>query len=533
MNYLLLSSIALALFYLFYKLLLSHDTLHRLNRVMLLLALFLSAALPLVHLNLGTTSQTLSVLLQELIVSPDVLFEPTAAGVDTPATAASQPWQSVARSILLFIYILGVVLFLTRFVAGLIRSLRLGSKGFVRLDDGCRLILHDTDYAPFSWMNRIVVSNKDFSENGTMILAHERAHIRLKHSWDLLFVQLCCIVQWFNPAVWLVKKELQAVHEYEADEATLRGGVDARKYQLRLIETALGAKFSSIANNFTNISTKKRILMMMKKQTSPWACLKALYMLPVAALIVVAASCQPANGKEPAKKVLADKVETAKEGKLPGGDDNTTAPKTDRMKTAKALGAEDDVLIVVDGKETTPEEFNSIEPGAIESITVLKEKSATEVFGSKAKSGAIVVTMKKTPEANVNDVTVNAFSPSQPAKPVEGDEVFQVVEVMPEFPGGTEGLMKFLSQNIKYPKEAQEAGTQGRVIVSFTVKKDGTCDDFKVVKSVDPVLDAEALRVLREMPRWTPGKQRGKEVNVRFTIPVQFKLNKPEPQPEK
>ncbi|MBO7266157.1 MAG: energy transducer TonB [Bacteroidaceae bacterium] len=105
------------------------------------------------------------------------------------------------------------------------------------------------------------------------------------------------------------------------------------------------------------------------------------------------------------------------------------------------------------------------------------------------------------------------------------DKIFQVVEEQPEFPGGMEALMKHLSKEIKYPKEAQEKGTQGRVIVQFVVRKDGSITDAKIMKPVDPLLDAEALRVVSEMPNWIPGKQRGEAVNVRFTLPVMFRLS--------
>ncbi|MBO4444171.1 MAG: TonB family protein [Bacteroidaceae bacterium] len=533
MNYLLLSAVALALFYLFFKLLMSQDTFHSFNRATLLVVLALSAVLPLIHLNLGSTPQTLSYMLQEFTVfSGDAASVSSAAEPAAQADPASVSPRQVTGFVLLIVYLLGVFVFLLRFVVGLVRSLRLGHEGYQKLDDGCRLILHDTDYAPFSWMNRIVVSRKDYAENGALILAHERAHIRLRHSWDLLLVQLCCIAQWFNPAVWLLKKELQSIHEYEADEATLRSGVNARQYQLRLIETALGAKFSSIANNFTNISTKKRILMMMKKQTSPWACLKVLYMLPIAALILVAASCQPANGKNSAAQAVIDKVEASSDIQLTVNDDNVAPIKISRMKTATNLGTGNEPIIVVDGKEMTPEEFESIAPETIESITVLKEKSATEVYGDKGKDGAIIVDLKKNPTVAIEDAPKAVAGSDDDYKPLSGDQVFNVVEEMPEFPGGIEGLMKYLSQNIKYPKEAQDANKEGRVVVSFTVKKDGHCEDFEVVKSVDPSLDAEALRVLKEMPNWKPGKQRGKEVNVKFTIPVSFKLNKEWPKTE-
>lgn len=112
----------------------------------------------------------------------------------------------------------------------------------------------------------------------------------------------------------------------------------------------------------------------------------------------------------------------------------------------------------------------------------------------------------------------------EPPKPVEENKVFDVVEQMPSFPGGMGALMSWLSQNIKYPVIAAENGVQGRVIVQFVVERDGSITDVKVVRSVDPSLDKEAVRVVKSMPRWSPGKQNGQAVRVRFTLPVLFRL---------
>ena len=107
---------------------------------------------------------------------------------------------------------------------------------------------------------------------------------------------------------------------------------------------------------------------------------------------------------------------------------------------------------------------------------------------------------------------------------VEEQQIFQVVEEMPEFPGGMSECMKFLGKNIKYPTISQENGVQGRVIVQFVVNRDGSIVDPVVVRGVDPYLDKEALRVIQMMPKWKPGKQRGKAVRVKYTVPVMFRL---------
>ena len=492
MYYLLLSAIALALFYLLYKWLMSRDTLHRFNRVALLTMLMLSIMLPAVHLDLGTRASEFAQMLEELVVTPGGVVEAeaqlspieTGAAQDVSPLLQERKWVA---AFLIILYAAGVLFFLVRLGIGLMRNIRLGKREHTVLEDGNRLVLHDGSYAPFSWMHTIVVSREDYAANGPMILAHEREHIRLGHSWDVLLCQLCCTFQWFNPAAWLLKRELQAVHEYEADEAMLRSGTDARHYQMKLIETALGARFNSIANNFTNCSTKKRILMMLKKQTSPWARLKVLYVLPIAAVVLFAASCN--NPKEEAEAL------------------DTQGPNLEMQSL-------NEPLIIVDYKEMSAEEFKNLNSDDIDHIEVLKSEAAVSQWGSKGANGVIVVTTKKAIAAKAEES--NGSDTQQ--------EVFQVVEKMPEFEGGVENMMKFLQQNIKYPEEAKKSGTQGRVIVQFVVEKDGSVTDAKVVRSVSPELDAEALRVVKSMPKWIPGEQRGEKVRVQFTLPVMFKM---------
>ena len=493
MYYLLLSSIALALFYLFYKWLLSRDTLHRFNRVVLLVVLVLSVVLPAVHLDLGTRAADFAQMLEELVVTPaDAYPQPAAYPQPLPKGKGFMSpllQEGTGEATLLALYLAGVLFFLVRLGVGVVRNARLGRRGSERLDDGTRLVLHDGRYAPFSWMHTIVVSRRDYDANAPMILAHEREHIRLGHSWDILLCQLCTAFQWFNPAAWLVGRELRAVHEYEADEAMLRSGTDARHYQMKLIETALGARFNSIANNFTHCSTKKRILMMMKKQTSPWARLKVLYVLPVAALVLLAASCD--NPKEEAD---AQKVSRVAE-----------------------LASEAEPLLVVDGNIVTAEVYKSLNPDDIDHVDVLKSEAATAAWGTQGANGVVVVTTKKAAiEEKIKEGKVTEEDYDQ--------LTFNVVEKMPEFEGGMDGMMSFLQKNIKYPAEAKEKGDEGRVIVQFVVEKDGSIVEPKVVKSVSPELDAEALRVVQMMPKWKPGQQRGKNVRVQFTLPVSFRL---------
>ena len=188
------------------------------------------------------------------------------------------------------IYAGGCLFFAGRFlysVCQIVRLIRSGERAV--LEDGTRLVVTDLTVPPFSWMKYIVISRIDMEESGAEILAHEQAHIRACHSLDMWFAGCCAVLHWFNPAVWLLKQELQNVHEYEADESVIAHGVDAKHYQLLLIKKAVGAqRFTSMANSFDHSKLKKRITMMLKQKSNPWARLKFLYVLPLAAVAVAA-----------------------------------------------------------------------------------------------------------------------------------------------------------------------------------------------------------------------------------------------------
>ena len=565
LSYILKVSLSLAAFYMFYKLLCSRDTLHRFNRCLLLFILALSAVVPFMYIDLGIISHEAAVEIGELGAALEAEPVEMIAMEDAPVSLWQRvPWQQIPwRMILGGIYCAGLLACLAHFVGSLLSIALLIRRSKRRvMADGTILVTHNKAYGPFSWMRYIIVSEQDLSDNFDMILAHERAHIRLHHSWDLLFVQLCATAQWFNPAAWLLKRELEAIHEFEADSDTLRQGFDARQYQLRLFEEAVGVKFNTITNNFNNCSTKKRIIMMMKRQTSPWARMKALFVLPVAFVAVAVISCtSPKEKKTDANQENADViVETNGKGDpllvlvFPDG---TEMYKIDERNWVDKYNNDSKSYLA---------QFNLTQMN-IEAVKVLKEDEAKSTYGERAANGAMKFYLKNTTKKEVMDamwqhkgeeepllvqlieksedgsVSVESitkksdgdgeFSVYESTKPGRGgasgnsedSEIFQVVEEQPMFPGGMGELMKYLQKEIKYPKEAQEQGVQGRVIVQFVVNKDGSITEAKVVKSVHPLLDAEALRVMGTMPNWTPGKQKGKPVRVRFTLPVTFRLS--------
>ena len=467
--YILKSSFCLAVFYLFYRLLLSRETFHRFNRIALLGILLLSCLLPFVEVSVRRPVE----MYQTMMTWEQWLLLTDLAGTETHAVQVQENVVTWIQGLLL-VYLFGILFFMLRNIYSLFGLWVLLKSGrrekvseYVVTVVKAVLIVHERDISPFSWMRYIVISQKDLHENGREILTHELAHIRNRHSWDLFAADICIFFQWFNPAAWLLKQELQNIHEYEADETVINEGVDARQYQLLLIKKAVGTRLYSMANSFNHSKLKKRITMMLKEKSSPWARLKYLYVLPVAA-IAVTAFARP-EVSETVEEISAVKV-----------NDLTAIVET---KVAESSGQ----LLPV---QSVPKDS-------------VNRKSKVAV-------------------QQMDELVVVGYASKDSVK--DREPVFNVVEQMPSFPGGMEALMQYLAKNMRYPVEAQKNKVQGRVVVGFIVSKDGDIKKAHILRGVDPELDAEAIRVIESMPRWMPGMQRGKAVAVSYTLPVMFRL---------
>lgn len=443
-------AICLVAFYLFYKLLLSRDTFHAFNRATLLLLMLLSLVLPFVSLSIDEPT-----VVNNGMVQVEQLLVAGVTGEDT------QPASLTLVQVLFMVYMVGVVVSVGREIVSLAGLYKLISgRDHVTIDNGIRIIVIDGDMAPFSWFNNIVISRSDYESGRREILIHEMAHISHHHSLDILLCNVLLIFQWFNPAVWLLRRELRNIHEYEADEAVLASGANAAEYQLLLIRKAVGERLFSMANNLNHNSLKKRITMMLTKRSNPWNRVKVLLTVPVAAVAVVAFATPKAESLSREIEHESDAIVSSVVKSTSDKAALVAQGKTSGEETVNAMGRADDTLIAND----------------------IQRMTSTD------------------------------------------DDVYEVVEKMPAFPGGMAELMKYLRSNVRYPVEAHKAGIQGRVVVSFVVNKDGTVKDAKIVRSVDKSIDAEALRVISAMPKWQPGYQDGKAVSVRYTVPVTFRL---------
>ncbi|WP_444104422.1 M56 family metallopeptidase [Bacteroides sp.] len=408
--YILKSSVCLVLFYLFFRLLLSKETFHRFNRMALLGVLFFSLLIPCIEVTTRHQVEVQQAVLsiEQLLLMAELEATPADAGAVQETSAIS--WVQIV----LLVYLAGILFLACRNIYSLICLFRLIHSGkHEKLEKGVILVVHNQEIAPFSWMKYIVISRKDLEENGREILIHEMAHIHHRHSVDLLVADICIFFQWFNPGAWLLKQELQNIHEYEADETVINEGVNAKEYQLLLIKKAVGTRLYSMANSFNHSKLKKRITMMLKEKSNPWARLKYLYVLPLAAIAVTAfarpeisekveeISAVKVNDlaeiveKKSEENVVKELVDTTKNKVVVVGyrtekkDSVLTSGKKKVAISVQGISGEGKPLVIINGKESDREVVNALNPERIESVSVIGPEKAIKVYGEKAKDGVM------------------------------------------------------------------------------------------------------------------------------------------------
>ena len=272
-------AVALLVFYLFYRFLLKKETFHRFNRVVLVGTAVLSFLLPLCIITIHKPMETAAPLVTEPAMVAELPEQELA-----PLVQVSEPWWHVALTILFWA---GVAFVLGRVLISILSILRIIRQGEpVRKEDGCRILVTERDIDPFSWMKDIVLSRKDWEIPHESILAHEKAHIAYGHSIEILLVDVLSALQWFNPAIWMLRADLKELHEYEADDAVLRAGANLREYQYLLIRKAVSKSGYSVANSFNHSILKNRITMMSKSRSPLSRGLRALWLLPLVCLAI-------------------------------------------------------------------------------------------------------------------------------------------------------------------------------------------------------------------------------------------------------
>ena len=402
-------ALTLTVVFISYKLFLSKDSFHARNRAAILSAVTLSFVLPLVKLPDFLTIETESEISETVIELGAVIVNGNFVN------------NISYTDVLTYIILIGASVFFLRLIistAAIIVKAARNRK--IEIEKGTDLIVSESVKSPISWLKYIFINSNDYRNNPREILTHEMAHIHYHHTIDLIFIDLLCCLQWFNPVIWLFRRELRSVHEFQADAAVVNSGINAKNYQILLIKKAAGRNWSSVVSSLNHSNLKNRIAMMSKK-SSKSAAFKVL--LPIAVTACLAVTFANCNNS---------------------------------------------MLLSNDDK--------------------VNEKSFTNQ-----------------------------------------DEPYVIVEEMPEFPGGDKALLMYIAENVKYPEEAKNKDIEGTVYLRFVVNAEGKVQDVNILRSVDPILDQEAVKVVENLPEWTPGHQGGKPVNVSMQIPIMFKLAEANP----
>jgi TonB family protein len=404
-SYYIQSFAAFSVVYLVYHILLRRESHFFLNRFWLIAGLVLASTAPLItfSVDINPVSPQISYVLQEITIAPTANIE----------QSSSLTWSSV----LLLIYFAGMAAAGIRFFLRLYKILSIIHKGQKISYSTHTLVFTVQDITPFSFFRWVVVSDKTKHTEMEAVLTHELAHVRQRHSFDIMILEMISVIQWFNPILLLYKQSLKETHEFLADKEVISNGYETILYQKIILAMTLGVTVADLTNNFKTSQIKRRMIMMTKMKPPTFARLKFWLLVPVVTGLVVILACNSSTGEQ-----------------------NDNEPLT---------------------------------------------------------------------EATTDD----------------SDEIFEVVDVMPVFGNSENALNEYIVSHVKYPQDAKEKGIQGKVHVSFVVNQKGKVTDVQVVEPVNELLDAEAIRVISEMPDWKPGTQKGKAVKVKMVLPISFKLS--------
>jgi len=462
-NYLLESGISLSLFALSFLLFLRKETFFRTNRMFLLLSVSFSLLLPLVAIPVYTAVPTV---LPEVTVTPYRNLLETVI-INSHKISGTVESFLLSSRLLVTIWLTGVVIMTMIFIFRIVQIVVIIRKSNTEEREGYRLVLTGRDNPPFSFLRSLFVPENHTEISGyDRIIRHELEHIRQGHTYDVLLLDILLVFQWFNPFIWLLKRAVRENHEYLVDRAVLNSGVTPEEYKGILISQATGNPIYA-ANHFNYSLLKNRFKMMTRIPSRKIARVKIVTGILLAVALFVVFACEQRKKSPDQGAAQSDTVSLQK------------------LDTGFAISG-------------NPEELKK--------ISELLQSGEFEV-APEDKNGTTILVLKEK-ENTLADM----------------EEVFVIVEKMPEFPGGEKELRGYIAKSVEYPADAAKKGIQGKVYVTFVVSKDGSVKNVKVIRGVDPLLDKEALRVVNNLPKWIPGEQRGKKVNVSYTVPISFVL---------
>lgn len=564
--YFLKANIAFAALYFFYRLLLHRDTFFREKRFAFILGFLFSLVYPFIDISswiennepVVIVAQSLSTTLPEIVIGGDVVK-------DTMLTTAE---------IIMLSYGFVVALLIFRIIWQTITVLILSSKGSKEEINGWEIMNLPKGTAPFSFFGMIFLNPEDYSAKDLEeILHHEGAHVKQGHTFDVMFTELVCAFFWINPATWLLKRHMRENLEYLADRDVLYSGFDPKSYQYHLLRLSYQQSTSIMANHFNVTQLKNRIVMMNKKETSLAGLGKYALSLPLFAFLMISAYAWGVKAELPTMSAIAaiampsveqapppppvkatktniaisdvKKPDTSKAllsaeimPGYPGGDSELKQFMMNNVAyplVAKDQNIQGIVLVrfIVSktGEVKDAEIIKGVHPSLNnEALRLIKMMPRWKPGENKGKQVNVFFTLPisfklagKEIAATKKDekvVTVVGYGSES------NEKVYTSVDKMPNYPGGDAELMKYILSNLKYPASAKNKGIEGRVIIRFVINTKGEVSDVEVLRGLDPDCDNEALRVVKGMPNWIPGSQKGKEVPVFFTIPIVYRLSK-------
>lgn len=471
----LVSGVMLLCMYLPYKLLLAGERQHRFNRAVIICMYLVAVTVPLLPRISspvgGTASEAATTAVGNITIGP------LTGGI---LTAHAPLWTRVV----LWIYIVGVALTLLKFLWSYLRLMHIIRQGHKEKREGYTLVIaDDAALSPFSWRKYVVVGDPQDADEHSAVMVHELRHLAAGHSTDIFIAQLYAILVWYNPVSWLMIDELKTVHEYEADEAVIDSGANLKEYQMLLIKKTAGARLPSLANSLNHSKLQKRVTMMYQSKSKLAGKFSTLALLPALAIGMAVVSVPS----------VASVISDASEATL------------------------------MESNHKVSKNSDNAETAAVSAVPVSDAMASSETVASESMDANTEIPDPVVSENAVED-PVEAELPAEK----EQKDVFVAVEKQAEFPGGIQALMHWLSMNIRYPESAQQGNIQGRVIVKFVVNADGTISHPTVLKSVEPSLDQEAIRVVMAMPKWEAAENHGQKVASYFNLPIAFKLSSPE-----
>lgn len=498
-TYILKVNIALGIFWLFCHFIFLRDSFIELKRICLLTVLLLSFTYPFVDFSGWIPQEGQSFLVNYIPLWEEVEIVPVVP------LEREVSWENC----LWFMYGIGVLILGVRLGMQAYQICRFIRKGKVFVYSGVRVISLERGTAPFSFFHWIFLNPADYSDaEREEILTHEKTHVNQFHSLDMLLGEILCILFWFNLFVWLLRRDIRQNLEFLADKKVVESGYNRKNYQYHLLRLSHQSAAASFINNFNVSQLKKRIVMMNKRKTSRMGLLKYVLLLPLTLSLVVVAN----------RQALAEMVSAASEEKA--GEKITVKGKVTDEKNNPVPGA---VVVIKNSTIGTVTDAKgefvlSAEAGVILCVSHIgKEMEEISVKGKPGKEIQVAVVLKSSPQV-LEEVKVIGLTGEK--NPV----ILYPVEANPEFPGGKDALKRFLAQHTQYPAEAREKNIQGKVWIQFLVDEKGKVIQPQVTKGVDPLLDQEALRVVKLMPDWKPAQQNGRSVESSFVLPLDFSI---------